>query len=969
MTSVLSRMTLISTIAALAVVALLFLPVADSQAAEFTAHSCAGMAHPWDDEASAYGWGGKVHPPLAVTGSCPAGLSFDTTHAVTLGQNGYWYLSPDYRLPIVRFEMTVAGGDESTGLNYRLERCSGISCSAILELSTPSTPDQERRISLDTNGATNLRITVECMRTVCNPADSLRFRDVSVTFSDEMAPVVNLSGLPIKWTKRQNLSMEYQVFDLGSGIAKHGAHTDMALDLPLNGGCEIKASPETESYVSLRRDCAASAWMPIRKSSYDDLSDGEHSLVVWAKDAVGNKSQPTRAVFKLDDIPPGRPSEPQVTGLAPGGWTPQEFVSVNWLNPTEQLTSATESGLDRYTYSLRRFEGDQSPVVSGTELFNAVTAVRGFHRNLQLPADGLWMLSLSTIDAAGNSSEPLEVPIGRDNTIPNIPEVISTGWINRRELIEGARVSIIAPSNASEMESGICGYATELNRSPIAVLPPIVNHPGDGTPMVLPAATPSGVNWLHVKAISCAGLASEVARATVLIDNLEPTVKFSEIASTTWSNRVRELQVEARDGDSGVASIQYSIDSEPDRSTEASQTTISIGEGVHHVAAAARDNAGNVSPRNRIEFRIDRTAPTVQFLGRSADRPSRVSAQVSDSLSGVEFAQIQIRREDESDGEWIGMPTSAVASSDTGRDAFVSATIPDGDLKPGVYGLRVLAIDAAGNATASSSNQEQGGQERIDLPLRSSVNLEALIAVEKSICGSSAGRRCRPPSCPLARAMCLSSRYFDYAGSRPKRTLAYGRASLLHGTLRDHSGRPMPNQLVALSSPVSTSHGALLPREPRVVLRTDSSGVFRHRIEPGPNRRLYVEFEGDDLSLPSIESADLGVQAGITLRVNKRTAHAGDRLRFTGRLRGIEPGFRASGVNISMDFWNGRGWQDGVARGKTDAFGRFSLRPFRLRNRINRPKQIKFRAVASTELSPFPYMDGVSNSVTVAMSN
>ena len=99
-----------------------------------------------------------------------------------------------------------------------------------------------------------------------------------------------------------------------------------------------------------------------------------------------------------------------------------------------------------------------------------------------------------------------------------------------------------------------------------------------------------------------------------------------------------------------MAAIEYSIDEGPFTATPGAIATLDLTEGRHSVTFRSRDGAGNRSNPKSVDVGVDLSPPSGWFDAVDPLRPRRVSANVTDPLSGVAAGDIEYRSA--AGGEW-----------------------------------------------------------------------------------------------------------------------------------------------------------------------------------------------------------------------------------------------------------------------------------------------------------------------------
>ena len=249
--------------------------------------------------------------------------------------------------------------------------------------------------------------------------------------------------------------------------------------------------------------------------------------------------------------------------------------------------------------------------------------------------------------------------------------------------------------------------------------------------------------------------------------------------------------------------------------------------------------------------------------------------------------------------------------------------VPDGD-----HPLTVRVTDAAANRTVS-----QGGIVRVRNHGRPT--------------GAPAGGTA-PTRAPAAAGVSFTNS--DSSVMRTSRRVKYGKPLNLRGILRDGNGRIMPNARVdVLVRPAVGETQFRLVRQ----VTTDSDGVLRYTVPRGPSRVIRLAYRGGaaNASYTAIHDIRVAVTAAATLKLSRTRLHNGERLGFSGLLRGV----KTRKVTEVQVLERGR-WKT-IASVRTRSSGRFSW-SYRFRRTFS-PTTYTFRVRVRTERG-FPYATGYS---------
>lgn len=261
-----------------------------------------------------------------------------------------------------------------------------------------------------------------------------------------------------------------------------------------------------------------------------------------------------------------------------------------------------------------------------------------------------------------------------------------------------------------------------------------------------------------------------------------------------------------------------------------------------------RDRAGNEDRHRSVvvgPLRLDRAAPRVKMLPRTAADPTRLSVQVSDAVSGIKNVAIEVHRR--GSRVWRDLH----ARRDGGR---WSAVVNDEVLPAGRYDIRARAVDVAGNER-SVATAADGHRARIKLPVRVRTSLRA---------GRRVGHHRR--------------RHLDR-----KVVAHFGHSMLLRGRLMTPGRNPLGGSRVRVLTRRALP-GAHFRHVGRV--RTRRNGRFRYRVRRGMSRVVRFRYPGTRRIQGATRDVKVGVRASSTIGVKPRSTVNGGYVTFRGRLRG-----------------------------------------------------------------------------------
>jgi hypothetical protein len=325
-----------------------------------------------------------------------------------------------------------------------------------------------------------------------------------------------------------------------------------------------------------------------------------------------------------------------------------------------------------------------------------------------------------------------------------------------------------------------------------------------------------------------------------------------------------------------------------------------------------------------------RTKPTGSIWNaeRSLEGPQTVRVQGRDTGSGVARIELLIDgvvRDHMSTGcqaPYVDLvPCAPTVDRTLGFD---TAAVPDGG-----HTVATALIDGAGNRTASEpmviTTQNPG----------------------------------RPNGLSATRDARLRSWFRVGRRSLRSRTVLFGRAATVAGTLTTADGRPIRGAAIDVTATpraLGASASRLSP------ITTDAHGGFSFSASAGPSRTFQFAYRAfaSDAAPAATAQVTLHVRAGVSLRVMPRRTTSRGRISFIGRLLG---GPNRAGTQVQL-FAVARKGRDRVpvATLRADRRGRFQFR-YRFR-RTFAPFTYYFRAVVERQ-NGYPYATGSSKRVSV----
>ncbi|EKH5595302.1 BapA prefix-like domain-containing protein [Salmonella enterica] len=445
------------------------------------------------------------------------------------------------------------------------------------------------------------------------------------------------------------------------------------------------------------------------------LANGNHTLTLSATDPAGNSSAVSSGfMLTIDATPPAAPviasvadNTAPVTGIVPNGG------STNETRPT--LSGTGEAGSTISIYNGSTLVGTAQVQANGSWSFTPSTSLGA----------GIWNLTATATDAAGNTSAASEIRSFTIDTTPPAAPVIDTvydgtgpitGNLSPGQITDEARPVI---SGTREANTTLRLYD---NGTLLAEIPADNSSSWRYTP---DTSLATGNHIITVIAVDAAGNASPVSDSVnFVVDTTPPLTPVITSVSDDQAPGLGTIANGQSTNDptptfSGTAEAGATITlyenglvvgtttAQPDGAWSVSTST--LASGTHVITAVATDAAGNSSPNSTaFTLMVDTTAPQTPILTSVVDdvaggvtgnlangqitndnRPtlngtaeagSVVSIYDGNTLLGVTSANAS--------GAWSFTPTTGL--SDGTRTLTVTATDPAGNTSPATSGFTVV---------------------------------------------------------------------------------------------------------------------------------------------------------------------------------------------------------------------------------------------------------------------------------------
>lgn len=362
-----------------------------------------------------------------------------------------------------------------------------------------------------------------------------------------------------------------------------------------------------------------------------------------------------------------------------------------------------------------------------------------------------------------------------------------------------------------------------------------------------------------------------------------------------------------------------------------------------------RDEAGNDAPSTAVDvpLRLDDVPPGVAFAATEGGGfPELVSADVYDEHSGPAGGELRYRRLGAD--AWVDLQARFVRG-DGAEKGQLTARIPE-SLAPGAYVFRAEAVDAAGNA-AASTRRADGTEMTLRKP-------PPPPGADK-LGGDRAGKA------PDARGKTRIFARLRWRGRRGTAvTVPFGASSVLSGRLVDADGAGLGGR--RLNVVARPSRGAVAPTSLEVV-RTGEHGGFRLELGPGPSRRVSIAFAGEErLERARRAPLSLRVRSGVVFHAAPPSLETGEAVRLWGRVRAQGAPIPRRGKLVAIQYLEAAtGLWRPVLVTRSDHSGHFRTR-YRFRY-VTGSARVRLRAVALSE-ERWPYVSGASRPRSLRVS-
>jgi len=291
------------------------------------------------------------------------------------------------------------------------------------------------------------------------------------------------------------------------------------------------------------------------------LSDGVHTITVYAADTAGNMGSSETVYFTIDTV------APKIVLLSPENKT----YNVNHVDLTFTVSETTSwEG-----YSLDGQANKTIPV----------------DRTLRELSDGMHSIVVYATDVAGNTGHSDTVYFTVDTTLPGIT-ILSPE--NKTYDTTAVLLSFTVDKAVLWMGYSLDGQAN-------------VTITGDTTL----ASLVDGVHYVVVYANNTAGKVGASNTVYFTVDTETPIIIILSPRNETYASASFSLNFTQSEPTSWLG---YSLDGQMNVTVGGNTTLVGLSEGIHSIIVYANDTAGNMGSSGTVYFTIDATVPSITIL-------------------------------------------------------------------------------------------------------------------------------------------------------------------------------------------------------------------------------------------------------------------------------------------------------------------------------------------------------------------
>ena len=322
--------------------------------------------------------------------------------------------------------------------------------------------------------------------------------------------------------------------------------------------------------------------------------------------------------------------------------------------------------------------------------------------SIPLSADGVYTIKYFSVDRVGNaeavqtgaSQIRIDATNPSSSTLDALPAAIRNGQVLSGSSADAT--SGIATVAYYRCTGTSCSPSTLVGSSSTGPSYSVTwnSQPADGDYQVLARATDAAGNTL------------DSAKQTIKVDNSDPTGSLTSPAGGASLSGTVAVGSNSADSVSGVAQVVFqrspagsatwtTIDTDLSAPYSVDWVTGGVTDGDYDLRAQTTDAAGNSFTSGSITVEVDNTAPTASLDDPGTNLRGTVSLTGSGSdPGGSGVASLAFQRSPAGAGSWTTV--------DTDTSSPYSVSFDTTGVSDGLYDLRAVATDVAGNTTISA---------------------------------------------------------------------------------------------------------------------------------------------------------------------------------------------------------------------------------------------------------------------------
>jgi chitinase len=365
-------------------------------------------------------------------------------------------------------------------------------------------------------------------------------------------------------------------------------------------------------------------------------------------------------------------------------------------NVTLQATASSERGIDRV-----RFQSAPAGTSTWTDACEDTAAPYACNWDSAGVADGARDMRAIAVDQAGYQRITTVAARVIDNALPSAA-------LNDPDFLTG--LEILTATGADPL-AGLASLSISYRPAGGGSWTDVCT--GATSPRVCPLDTTSLTDGDYELRARSTDLAGNV-RDSVLtrsVDNTAPSASITMPAAVTGTvtvpvtagdgagSGVKQATIQIRTSPVGVWADLCAVDTAAPFECTGFDTT-ARAEGLYDLQAIVEDNAGNITTSAATTIRIDRTVPSGTTLvnpGASLQGSVTLSGTATDAASGIQSWTAQYRLTGTT--PWLDVCTDTTVTAPSNYScAWATTGVADG-----VYELRAVGTDVAGNQTAATT--------------------------------------------------------------------------------------------------------------------------------------------------------------------------------------------------------------------------------------------------------------------------